>query len=209
MSGSLRRRSALVMGWMGLFAIRCAYAATDPFVTPWTPRFRRTRLSSLDATVLDHDGRRHVLARLCNRPMLLTFVYTRCENASKCSTTVSQLAALQQVLTTAGLDERVRLVALSFEPHFDTPARLHRFASDRGMRLGDTALAAAMEGDGHVRLLDELATPVNFNAGWVNTHGIQAVLLDAAGRPVRRYSTLLWDNDAVLFDLKRLLMESQ
>ena len=47
--------------------------------------------------------------------------------------------------------------------------------------------------------------PANYNAGWINTHGIELSLLDAHGRVVRKYQTLLWDNDQVVKDLKRVL----
>lgn len=213
MRGVSRRQAA------GVVAAALASALTSPhrtsvaadadrFVTPWTPARQRVVLRALEFVVLDHNGRQRVLSGLCDRPTLLTFFYTRCENASKCSTTMSQLAAMQARLARDGIDQRVRLIALSHEPAYDTPERLHSFATNRGLRLGEMALAAAVQGGRHERLVEELGTPVNFNAGWVNTHGIQAVLLDARGRPVRRYSTLLWDNEAALADLKTLLSES-
>ena len=101
----------------------------------------------------------------------------------------------------------MRLVAITYEPQFDTPERLHRFATDRGLRLGEQVLAVALDAARHAELVDELLVPVNYNAGWVNSHGIEAVLLDKRGRPVRRYSTLLWDNDRVTGDLSRALNE--
>jgi protein SCO1 len=210
LSGLARRRLVLFAWRCGLASLMPAgvgQAAGDPFVSPWTPKARRERLRNLQLPITDHDGRRHTLAQLCDRPLLLTFFYTSCETASRCSATVSLLGLLQAQLASAGIGERVRLLALSHQPQVDTPERLHRFATDRGLRLGHSAMLAASDPARHARLTAELGTPVNFNSGWVNTHGVQAVLVDANGRPVRHYSTVLWDNEQVVVDFGRLLQE--
>ena len=49
--------------------------------------------------------------------------------------------------------------------------------------------------------------PVNYNAGWVNTHGVELSLLDCKGGLVRKYHTLLWNNDQVLEDLRQVLQQ--
>lgn len=180
---------------------------TPALTTPWLPAERRIRVGGLDVALKDQDSRPRVLSVLVDRPALVTFFYTRCQNMSKCSTTITQLALLQQQLVRAGIQDKVRLLAITYEPQFDTPEKLSRFASERGLKLGEHALAIQLDSIGQQRLLDNLATPVNFNAGWVNTHGVEANLLDAKGRLVRKYSTLLWKNDQVASDLKRLLAE--
>lgn len=201
------RREWLLAALGALPLASAAAGYTDPFVGPWLAPRQRRRVRNLDIALLDHAARRSRLATWCDRPLLLTFFYTRCDNASKCSTTISLLALLQSERDAAGLREQVRLLALSHEPQFDTPARLHGFATDRGLRLGPDALLAAAERGAHERLTRELGTPVNFSAGWVNTHGVQAVLLDRHARPVRCYSTILWDNRQVMKDFRRLLAE--
>ena len=177
------------------------------FGTPWTVVGKRTQLEGLDISVKDHDGRDRELAKLNEKPILMTFFYTRCENASKCSTTIVALAMLQRELIRAGMQDKVRILAVTYEPHFDTPERLTRFVKDRGMVLSENALAIQLDATRQRRLLGELAVPVNFNAGWVNTHAVDSNLIDSKGRLVRKYSTLLWDTDQMVADLKRLLAE--
>lgn len=120
---------------------------------------------------------------------------------------VSRLGALQRELMQAGIDDKVRLLAISYEPQFDTPERINRYATDRGLRLGENACAIQLDGARHRQLVDEVQAPANYNAGWINTHGVELSLLDAGGRVVRKYHTLLWDNDQVVSDLKRILNE--
>jgi len=178
-----------------------------PLYTPWVPAGQRSRLQNLNIAFRDQDGRPGVLGNLVDKPMLITFFYTRCQNNRKCSMAVSRLGALQRQLTQAGIDDEVRLLAISYEPQFDTPERINRYATDRGLRLGENALAIQLDSARHQRLVDELQAPANYNAGWINTHGVELSLLDADGRLVRKYHTLLWDNDQVVKDLKRIRIE--
>jgi protein SCO1 len=178
-----------------------------PLYTAWVSAAQRSQLHSLDIHFKDHDGRSGVLGDLMNKPTVITFFYTRCQNGRKCSMAVSLLGALQRQLAQAGIADKVRLIAISYEPQFDTPERINRYATDRGFSLGENALALQLNGARQQELIDELQAPVSFSAGWVNTHGVELSLLDARGRLVRQYHTLLWDNDQVTEDLKRVMLE--
>lgn len=175
--------------------------------TAWVPADQRRRLTNLDISFTDQDGRPGVLGDLVNQPVLITFFYTRCQNSSKCSAAVSRLAALQRQLAQTGISNKVRLLAITYEPQFDTPERINRFGLDRGLRFNENAIALQLDPERHQRLVDELETPVNYNAGWVNTHGVELSLIDARGRLVRKYHTMLWDNNQVADDIQRTLME--
>ena len=208
-----RRPQLLAAAALCLWSASAALAhdvspSTGPaLLTAWTPPSERAPLKNVDIALRDHDGRARTLAALLDRPVLLTFFYTRCQNAAKCSMTVSQLAVLQRQLTRARVHDKVRLIAITFEPQFDSPERITRFATARGLQLGESALAVQLDADRHPQLVKELEIPVSYNAGWVGTHGVEASLLDAGGRVVRKYTTLLWDNDQVLRDLERVLGE--
>ena len=182
-----------------------AGASGIPLFTDWVSPAQRSRLQNLDIAFKDQEGRSGVLGELIDKPVVITFFYTRCQNSTKCSLAVNRLGALQRQLAQAGIDNKVRLLAITYEPQFDTPERISRYATDRGLRLGENALALELDTARHQRLVDELQAPVNYNAGWVNAHGVELSLLDAGGRVVRKYHTLLWDNDQVVKDLKRVL----
>ena len=49
---------------------------------------------------------------------------------------------------------------------------------------------------------------MGYNAGYVNSHGIELYLIDAKKRLVRKYHTVLWNNADVLRDISRVLMEN-
>lgn len=192
-------------------AVLCLVVATASaaeLYTPWVPVAQRTRVQNLDIGYRDHDGRTGMLRNVVDRPVVVTFFYTRCQNAKKCSMAVSRLGALQRQLAKAGIDDKIRLLAISYEPQFDTPERIHRYATERGFHLGENALALQLDAARHELLVDELQAPANYNSGWINTHGVELSLLDGRGRLFRKYHTVLWDNDQVLTDLRHVLSEN-
>ncbi len=192
-----------------LLEIVPAAPAADPlrFSGPWIATADRADLESMDIAYTDHDGRAGVVRELLDKPAVITFFYTRCQNMKKCSMAVNRLGVLQRRLAEAGIADRVLLVAISYEPQFDTAERIHRYATDRGFRLGANAVALRLDQKRHRRLVEELNAPANYNAGWINTHGVELNLVDAQRRVVRKYHTVLWDDDQVIADLKKVLGE--
>ena len=77
--------------------------------------------------------------------------------------------------------------------------------------LAITVVSRTSNSDGRMdstfNFVDEIQAPANYNAGWINTHGVELSLLDRSGRVVRKYHTVLWDNDQVVKDLQQVLAE--
>lgn len=172
--------------------------------TPWQAPTSRSNVDILNTRMTDHDGRHRALRELIDRPVILVFFYTRCHNAGKCSTSVSRLAYLQRELQRAGIDRSVRLLAITFEPAYDTTERLKRFVQVRGLLLTEYALTVRIHEADHEAFIRALDIPVSYSAGWVNTHGVEAVLLDAEGRLARKYAANGWTYDRIAQDLERL-----
>jgi protein SCO1 len=175
--------------------------------TEWLDPAQRPAVGPLRGAYRDQDGAAGLFERLVDRPMAISFFYTRCENPRKCAAAVSQMAALQRELESAGLADRVRLLLISYEPHYDTPARLRSYGASRGLRFGPGALMISLDESAHSGVARALEAPVNTISGWVNVHGVALMLLDARGRLARRYHTVLWNNADVAADLRLLADE--
>jgi len=65
------------------------------------------------------------------RALLLTFVYTRCEGI--CLSLGSNLVHAQAAAADAGVSDEIALVAISFDPAYDTPERLRAWGRERGL----------------------------------------------------------------------------
>jgi len=174
---------------------------------PYIEAKDRKEVINKNISLTDHNGLKREFTELIDRPTLLTFFYTRCQNDAKCSATISQLASLQNHLSNLSLNNKVKLVAITFEPQHDSPDLLKRYLTDRGVKLGNEAMAIKLDTESHQALLKELVIPVGYNSGWVNSHGIEAVLMDRDKRIVRKYNSLFWNTSELLTDFTRLLKE--
>ena len=85
------------------------------------------------AMFLDQQGRARQLAEWRGAPLVLTFTYTRCPLPDFCPRIDRKFAELQQAIAgDPALAGRARLLTISFDPDFDTPAVLDAHARTLG-----------------------------------------------------------------------------
>ena len=143
--------------------------------------------------VEDQDAQQHPLGSLLSsRPTVVAFFYTRCPDPNKCSLTIGQLAEAQGLLIDRSIDDKVGILALSYDPGYDGPDRLLRYGQDRGVRFGPTArLARAVAG--HDQLRAGFRLRVGYRDTIVNRHAIEVFLVDSAGVIVATWARRRWD----------------
>jgi protein SCO1/2 len=175
---------------------RVSDACCDP--PAWLGQAQRLpRLHGLDGVVFeDHDANRlPAVDVLTGKPTIVVFFYTRCTNSSKCSLTITKLTPLRAALDAAGVDARV--MAITYDPEYDTPKRLLRYAASRGVVASEECrLLRAVEGMG--TLSEAFALGVNYGQGTVNHHRLELYVLDARGRVSALFTRLQWSVDEVV-----------
>ena len=163
----------------------------------WT-RSRQGRPTDLaDVLLEDQDGRvrRHADV-FAGKPGIVAFFYTRCENPNKCSLTITNLGHVQELLVAAGAADRVRTTAITYDPGYDEPARLLRYANARDMFTNDDhCLMRAVSGWPAMQSWWGLG--VNYVESLVNRHRIEIYIHDHEGCIVASFERLRWDPKAV------------
>jgi len=86
--------------------------------------------SAPDFSLIDQDGKPARLKDMKNQVLLVSFIFTTCNDA--CPATTHRLAVVQEKLAKAGLLDKVRLVSITLDPKRDTPDVLKGY-----MRLYD------------------------------------------------------------------------
>lgn len=150
----------------------------------------------------DQNGRRRTWSEVfCGQPSVVAFFYTRCDNDLKCSLTIGKLAHVQRMLAAAGQEQAVKIAAITYDPDFDLPHRLRRYAQSRGVVPGERCLMLRA-----VSARDDLrcyfASGVNFVGSLVNRHRIEVFVLDSSGRIASTYQRLAWEPAQVVSDLR-------
>lgn len=179
----------------------------------WTPpishasRARSSQVVTGLSTVRfeDQDARQLVWADFfVGRPTVVVFFYTRCDNAMKCSLSITKLARVQKLLQQTAWGASVKTVAITYDADFDLPHRLRGYVESRGMALGDDHRVLRVTFGGQV-LQAYFELGVSFVASLVNRHRIEAFLLDAHGRVAVTYRRMAWQEQRMLDDLHRLV----
>jgi protein SCO1 len=149
-----------------------------------------------DLAFEDHDGARVLGAELLRgKPTVLAFFYTRCTNPARCSLTITRLGHLQPALSGANL--QARLLAVTYDPAYDSPERLRAYGIARGfVPGGDARLLRAPEG--MERLRDAFGLGVTYGDVTVSHHRIELFVLDGRGRVTAAFTRVQWNADAVV-----------
>src|SRR5579864_3376954 len=141
------------------------------------------------------------------RTTLITFVYTRCPLPNFCPLMDQHFETLQRsVSDDPTLKGRVKLISVSIDPAFDTPAVL---AAHAAHVHADPAVWTFLTGD--VGTIDHLAA--QFGVGVLRdpqnatnlTHNLRTTLIGADGHLVKIYSGNDWTPGEVLADVRQLL----
>jgi protein SCO1/2 len=128
-------KTALATAVALLLALFATAGLTDGFRAYTSEQARRlqvveTRPLLPETRLLDQHGTRHRLRDWVvqeRRLLIVEFVYTRCD--SVCRALGSEFQQLQRSIVAEGLQQRVALLSISFDPQHDTPAVLARHAA--------------------------------------------------------------------------------
>jgi protein SCO1/2 len=80
-----------------------------------------------DFTLTNQDGDPVSLASLRGKVVAVTFIYTRCPLPDYCPRMITNLQAVERRFP-QDVDKDLALVAITFDPQFDTPQRLKEYA---------------------------------------------------------------------------------
>lgn len=135
---------------------------------------------------------------------VVTFIYTRCPLPDFCPLMDRRFQEIQTAATgDAVLAGKVRLLSVSFDPEFDTPAVLTAHAARVGARAGWTFATAPPA------VVDRFAAAFGVNViretdGTI-THNLRTAVVGPDGRVIAVYSGNDWTAQAIVGDLRRAL----
>lgn len=162
-----------------------------------------------DQAFLNQDGRTIALTAFRGRALVLTFIYTRCPFPTFCPLMDRQFKAIQERL--AGdpiLAGRVRLLSVSFDPDYDTPAvlRAHgeRLGADPAVWTFATADRTSVDRFGTrfgLTVARNAADPLDI------THSLATAVIDPDGRLVAIHRGNTWTTDELVGDLRHAATE--
>lgn len=157
-----------------------------------------------DARLRASDGTTVSLSASDGRATVVTFIYTRCPLPDFCPLMDRRFAEIRRRLPgEGGLAGRVRLVSVSFDPEYDTPARLAEHARALGADPAVWQFVTLAEPSEVDHFAAAFGVNVIREADGTITHNLRTVVIDPAGLVVATHDGNQWAADEVLEDLRR------
>ncbi len=159
--------------------------------------------------VQNQDGQIQPLEKFIGqKPTVIAFFYTRCMNPNKCTLTINKLGWLQKELSKSGVQQKVNLLAFTYDPSYDTAANMRVFGENRGIIFGPNVHMLSVLQKDLTFLYDFFELGVNYVSSTINQHRLELLLLDKYGNIKITYTRLQWQVENVQKDIKVILSSS-
>ncbi|MGA9564348.1 MAG: SCO family protein [Candidatus Korobacteraceae bacterium] len=155
-----------------------------------------------DFTFVNQSGRRVGLSQFRGRPLLLTFIYTRCPVPDFCLLMSNNFSEVLRELQATPSFEKAQLLSISIDPEYDRPPILREYGKryvgkvDPDFQHWEFVTGTPQE----VRsAADFFGLSYNQNQGQI-VHTLRTVLIGSDGKIVRVYSGNQWKPSEVVRD---------
>lgn len=156
-----------------------------------------------DQLLVNQDGVPMPISSLRGHRVALTFMYVRCPLPNFCPLMDRNFAAVQKTVTSTPDLADVRLVSVSFDPDFDTPAALKKHAQTLGANPAVWNFVTATPEEIE-RLTRRFGVHVerDAQASIDITHNLRTAIIGPDGRVVKVHSGTDWTPAQLVADLK-------
>ncbi len=156
---------------------------------------------------VDQDGRaRDFNSIRGDRPIAVTFIYTKCPIPTFCPAMDRQFAEAQALMKDKGLDGKTGLLSVSFDPKNDTPAVLKAHARKLGADPNMWTFATGDRDEIDRFASSLLLTLVRGEAANPDEigHTLRTTVVDKTGKIAKSYSGADWTPAQLVSDLEQL-----
>lgn len=153
-------------------------------------------------SLVTQDGTPFTAQALRGHRTALTFIFTRCPQPDFCPLMVKRFQQIQHELTRDAALADVRLLAVTLDPDFDTPAILTAYAT--AMQADPDRWTFVTGSADAVRVLTRAFAVHSEKNGVVLDHTLATAVIDAEGNVVEIWRGNHWRADEVLATLRRV-----
>lgn len=179
---------------------------TDPWPAAQPSGNQSARLGDGDAmpflSLTNQNGEHITFETFRGRPLILTFVFTRCPIPNFCPRMSNNFAELQQAIKADhGEVAKTRLLSITLDPTFDTPGILKEYGKSHG---ADSKIWSFAAGDPKEieALTQAFAVYVQTEGGTIS-HGLATALVDRQGNIVKIWRGNGWTPTEIIAQIDK------
>jgi protein SCO1/2 len=160
--------------------------------------------------LINQDGKTIRLHDYKGKALLLTFIYTRCQDPDQCTLMSSNFAAIDQELQKQPeLYDKTHLLSISFDPAYDTPKVLRSYGasytgkySDENFAHWEFASGSADEVKGVAQFFGLKYFQDTPSGEEQVIHSLRTAVIDPDGKVIKVYRGNEWKPEELLKDLE-------
>lgn len=157
-----------------------------------------------DHELLSEDGQTIKLSDYRGRALAFTFIFTRCPISDYCPRMSKNLARAHALLSAPGGPENWHLLSISFDPDYDRPDVLKRYAEAYREGADHNWTFAAANAETLAKMAPQVDLMLTREASGNIGHNLRTVVVDPRGRVHRQFDGNEWTGD----DLAAALTEA-
>jgi protein SCO1/2 len=152
--------------------------------------------------LVNQDNHSVKLSDFQGKPVVITFIYTRCPFPDMCPRLTHNFAAIQKQLAPK-YGSRFQLISISVDPANDTPAVLKNFAKTEG---ADLSIWSFLTGkDEQIKKIAGNFGVDYWSEGTVVNHSMASAVIKPDGTLLKVYRHADWNPDDVVADISHIL----
>jgi protein SCO1/2 len=156
-----------------------------------------------DFALVNQSGKTIRLEQFRGKPLLLTFIYTRCPVPDFCLLMSNNFSeVLKQLQQSPQAFAKAQLLSISIDPEYDTPSVLHRYGERYAGKLDPTFQRwqfASGSPEEVRKAADFFGLSYNQKEGQI-VHTLQTVLIGSDGKIAKVYAGNQWKPTEVVAD---------
>ena len=165
-----------------------------------------------DYRLINQDGKAIRLHEYKGKTLLLTFIYTRCQDPGQCTLMSSNFAAIDQELQKQPeLYQKTHLLSISFDPDYDTPKVLRSYGaaytgkySEENFAHWEFASGSADEVKGIAQFFGMRYYQDSSKGTEQVIHSLRTAVIAPDGKVVKVYRGNEWKPDEILKEVQLL-----
>ncbi len=162
-----------------------------------------------DYRLVNQDGKNIHLHQYRGKTLLLTFIYTRCQDPNQCTLMSSNFAAIDKELQKdPALYDKTHLLSISFDSAYDTPKVLRSYGASYTGKYSDETFGHWEFADGSPDEIKGIAKYFGFtyfvdsaSGNEQVVHSLRTAIIDPNGKVVKVYRGNEWKPEELLKEL--------
>ncbi|MFB6347813.1 MAG: SCO family protein [bacterium] len=156
-----------------------------------------------DTGLVTHSENQFYFEELPGKPLIISFMYTRCPMAKMCPLITRKMKKVRSSLLEEGHSD-FKLVTVTFDPDHDTPAVLRKYRRSRKIEATNWTFVTG-PGETVDALVDRFKISTKQTESGQIVHNLRTYLIDQNGTIKKWYRGSQWNVDTVTDDLRKLI----